>query len=78
MKLKAPPLVGDRIVIGNWHQFKSTVSCVEEMSGGRTRIHVTTEYPDDPYFKRAKESSKVWLHDEGSTWHTMNGYPQVN
>ena len=76
--LKAPPKVGDRVVLGDWHVYKSHVSCVEEVPGGRVYIHITMEYPEDPYFKNKQETIKVWLHDEGDTWHRANSYPHVN
>lgn len=76
--LKSPPMVGDKVVVGKWHVYKSYVSCVEDEPGGRVLIHITTEYPDDPYFKRKKDTCKVWLHDEGDTWHRADSYPHVN
>lgn len=75
--LNTPPQVGDKIILGDWHQFKSWVSCVEDEDGA-TLIHVTIEYPDDPFFTRKQESAKVYLHDEGKTWHRVNSYPYVN
>ena len=75
--MSAPPQVGDQVVIGDWYQFKSTVSLVEEEYGS-VIIHVTTEYPDDPYFTRKADTIKVFLHDEGRTWHRLNSYPHLN
>ena len=76
--MKAPPQVGDKVVVGDWHQFESRVSCIEEMPGQRTRLHITTTYPDDPFFKHREDTCMVWLHDEGSSWHRVNSYPHVN
>jgi len=76
--VNAPPKVGDKVVLGDWHQFKSTVSLVEDEAGGNVAIHITMEYPDDPYFSRSKETVKVFLHDEGSSWHRWDSYPRVN
>ena len=77
--MNIPPQIGDKVVVANRHQFKTTVSCVEDQSDGRVLIHVCWEYPkDDPYFKKEKEYSHVWLHDEGNTWHRANSYPRVN
>ena len=76
---KLPPEIGDRIVIGDWFQFRTVVNCVEKLVDRRVRIHVTTEYPkNDPFFKRESETSIVYLHDEGKSWHRYDGHPMVN
>jgi len=76
--MKNPPQLGTKVILGDWHQYKSKVSCVEDLPDGRVQVHITVEYPDDPYFKRKQETVKVWLHDEGNTWHRANSYPLVN
>jgi len=76
---KLPPEIGDRIVIGDWVQFPTVVNCVETLLDTRVCIHVTTTYPeDDPFFKVKKETSKVYLHDEGQSWHRYEAHPKLN
>lgn len=77
--MKLPPNIGDRIVIGDWVQFPTTVNCVETLDDGRTCIYVTTEYPeDDPFFKRKIDRTKVYLKDEGSSWHRFFAHSKLN
>lgn len=75
---KLPPNIGDRIVIGDWTQFLTTVAHVEMLEDKRICIHVTIEYPDDPYFPSKYEISKVYLHEEGQTWYRYGSHPSIN
>ena len=77
-KLKMPPQVGDKVILGDWQQFKSWVSCVEDLDGRRVNVHITIEYPDDPFFKNKQETVIVYLHDEGRTWHRYESCPKLN
>ena len=75
---KLAPDIGERIVIGDWHQFETLVNCVEKVDGCIV-IYVTTFYPEgDPYFRNKSETSRVYLHDEGKTWHRYNAHPKLN
>jgi hypothetical protein len=77
--LGAPPQIGDRVVLGDWYQFKSHVTCVEDLDDCRVCLHVTIEYPEnDPFFKRSREHVKVYLKDEGETWHRYSSHPKLN
>tara|TARA_Y100000310_G_C20526214_1_gene736172 strand:- start:682 stop:924 length:243 start_codon:yes stop_codon:yes gene_type:complete len=77
--LKLPPKIGDRIVIGDWVQFPTTVNCVERFDDEGVVIYVTTKYPeDDPFFKVKSEGSRVYLRDEGKTWHRYAAHPKLD
>ena len=77
--LGAPPQVGDRVVLGDWHQFKAYVVCVEDTDDSRVCLHVRIEYPEgDPFFKRRFDHVQVYLHDEGDSWHRYGGEHGAN
>ncbi len=76
--MKLPPNIGDRIVIGDWIQFPTTVDCVEKCAEGVV-IYVTTKYPKgDPYLKCESDAGKVYLRDEGKPWHRYEEHPKLN
>ena len=76
--MKLPPQIGERIVIGDWIQFPTTVTYIEALPDKRVCIYVTTKYPDDPMFRTGSDTSKVYLHEEGDTWHRYNAHPGLN
>jgi hypothetical protein len=64
--------IGDRVVLGHWAHFKSVVSDSKEIPGDIVQLTIVTCFPIDDYFKWDLEASKVYLHDEGKTWHRMS------
>ena len=78
MNYKLPPSIGDRIVIGSWEQFPAIVTYLETLDDRRICIYVTMTYPHDSFFKHKNGTSKVYLHEEGDTWHRYNDYSKSN